>query len=367
MKMGFLSKWIAVISLIIISNMMGVYGQIEHSPTVSNNDLPTKITDTPFPMPGEQDSSKPNPTDNETHPPDYWRISPPVFTAGPAHTFDETAVKDPSIVYYKNQWHLFYTARGQEKYQISYAAAPTLAKLNSAPRTLLSQLRGNSDSYAAAPQVFYFTPQNTWYLIYQTRDSNYQPVYSTTQTIENPASWATPKPLVSKKDTGKWIDFWVICDNTTAYLFYTRNQNDVYIQTTSLEKFPDGFGNPKKEYSNLEEAVHVYKAKSKNEYHMIYELNVNQERSFGLATASSLAGPWKKVTDQYATGSQLRYPPDTDIWTEMVSHGEALRSGYDQRLEYDDRHPRWLIQGLFKNQNTGNYAERPWKLGIIEK
>ena len=100
---------------------------------------------------------------------------------------------------------------------------------------------------------------------------------------------------------------------------------------------------------------------------MIYELNVDNQRSFGLAIAENLAGPWNRTTDEYANGSQLWYPPNAEVWTEMVSHGEILRSGYDQRLEYDDQHPRWLIQGLLRSEYTGDYTQLPWKLGVIEK
>ncbi len=295
-----------------------------------------------------------------------WMVNPSIFTPGPAGTFDETAVKDPSIVFFDGNWHLFYTSRGLGEYQMAYAAS-SLNELNKAKRTVLKQLRGEKSSYAAAPQVFYFQPQKTWYLIYQTTDTNYQPVYSTTQTIENPQSWTAPKPVVQKNEKAKWIDFWVICNDTTAFLFYTRSHWDVYVQTTALKDFPDGFGNPQKVFSGVHEAIHVYKVKDKPEYHMFYELNIDKERNFGLAKANHLAGPWEKVTDYYATGSQLKYPENAEVWTEEVSHGELIRSGYDQRLEYDADKPQYLIQGILKRDHHGPYPELVWKLGVIEK
>jgi hypothetical protein len=296
-----------------------------------------------------------------------WFVSPPALTAGPKGAFDETAVKDPTIVFFEDKWHLFYTARGQNHYHIGYVAAPTLETLPNAPRTPLKQLRGQSDLYAAAPQVFFFKPRKTWYLIYQTRDSNYQPVYSTTKTIAKPDSWTKPKTLVKKDEKAKWIDFWIICDETTAYFFYTRSHRDVYVQSTSLKDFPNGFGNPRKVFSGIHEAVHIYKVKDKPEYHMLYELNIKGERSFGLAAAKHLPGPWKKITDQYAAGAQLKYPPNATVWTEEVSHGEFIRTGCDQRLEYNPEQVKFLIQGLRKKQHQGPYTQLPWKLGIIEK
>ena len=297
----------------------------------------------------------------------FWLVNPPALTPGPKGNFDETAVKDPTIVFFENNWHLFYTARGQNRYHLGYVAAPTLESLNKAPHIQLKQLRGQSDPYAAAPQVFFFKPQKTWYLIYQTRGSNYQPVYSATKTIAKPESWIPPEPLIKKDEKAKWIDFWIICDDTSAYFFYTRSHRDVYVQTTSLKDFPKGWSNPRKVFSGIHEAVHIYKVRDKPEYHMIYELNIKGERSFGLASAETLPGPWKKITDRYAAGPQLKYPPNAKVWTEEVSHGELIRTGCDQHLEYNPQNTQFLIQGLLKRDHQGPYPQRPWKLGIIKK
>lgn len=297
--------------------------------------------------------------------PDAWTVGEPVFLHGPAGTFDAVAVKDPTIVFFEGTWHLFYTARSQAEYSTGYVSAKTLADLQSAPRHQLKMIRGQ-EQYGCAPQVFYFAPQRKWYLIFQTFDSNYQPRYSTTATIADPESWSRPEPLLTKDAKAKWIDFWVICDDERAYLFYTQNHTDVMVRSTSLERFPEGWGESKPVFPAVHEAVHVYKAKGRSEYHMIYELNHGGVRSFGLATAEHLAGPWKKATDEYATGEQLTYVGQGKPWTEMASHGEILRSGYDQRLEYEPERCRWLIQGILRSERKGRYELLPWKLGVIE-
>jgi hypothetical protein len=51
----------------------------------------------------------------------------------------------------------------------------------------------------------------------------------------------------------------------------------------------------------------------------------------------------------------------------MVSHGEVLRSGCDQRMEYDPENFKWLIQGITRADLKGPYAMLPWHLGIMEK
>lgn len=299
--------------------------------------------------------------------PAAWTVAAPLLLPGKSGTFDETAVKDPTIVRHEGKWHLFYTGRGKDEYATGYVSAATLPGLRTARRFRLKQLRGKAGPYACAPQVLLFEPQKTWYLIYQTRDSNYQPMYSTTKTICKPESWTRPAPLVRKDDKAKWIDFWIICDDTTAYFFYTRGHRDVYVRTTSLQDFPRGFGEGRKVFSGVHEAVHVYRAAGRGEYHMLYELNRGGRRSYGLAVAARLPGPWKKVTDEFATGAQLRYPSDADVWTEMVSHGEMIRRGCNQRLEYDPSRAEFLVQGLLKSECRGPYPSLPWRLGIIRK
>jgi len=98
---------------------------------------------------------------------------------------------------------------------------------------------------------------------------------------------------------------------------------------------------------------------------MIYELNEEGMRSFGIAMAENLNGPWERVTDRYATGDQLKYVGNTGHWTEMVSHGEVIRSAYGERMEYEPNDCRWLIQGILKKEAKVSYSELPWKLGLI--
>ena len=50
----------------------------------------------------------------------------------------------------------------------------------------------------------------------------------------------------------------------------------------------------------------------------------------------------------------------------MVSHGEVIRTGYNQKLEYNPKDCRWIIQGIMKNELNVDYASLPWKLGIME-
>lgn len=294
-----------------------------------------------------------------------WIVSDPILEKGESGSFDETAVKDPSIVYFNNAWHLFYTARGNKEYTTAYVTAPHLKDLNKAPRFEMKTIRGKT-RYGCAPQIFYFEPHQKWYLIFQNRDSNYQPAFSTNTEINNPNTWTIHQNLLEKNSDKKWIDFWVIADKEKVYLFYTEGHNGVMVRSTNINQFPNNWGPAKMVFSNVHEAVHLYKVANKNEFHMIYELNNKGVRSFGLACAKNLEGPWEKVKNNYATGEQLYYGKNQQKWTEIVSHGEVIRSGYNQQLEYNPTNCKWLIQGLNKNDLGNDYPSLPWKLGIIE-
>jgi hypothetical protein len=227
-------------------------------------------------------------------------------------------------------------------------------------------IRGKT-RYGCAPQVLYYRPQRKWYLVFQNRDSNYQPMFSTTETISRPDSWSRPAPLVRKDSGAKWIDFWVIGDGKKTCLFYTEGHSGVIARSTEIADFPGGWGRPEKVFDNVHEAVHIYKVKGRGEFHMIYEMNNKGVRSFGLAKATALEGPWEKVTDDYATGRQLLCEGKAGAWTEMVSHGEAIRAGFDERMEYEPAGCRLLIQGILKKDSNLPYPSLPWKLGIITK
>ncbi len=288
-----------------------------------------------------------------------WRLCHPVLEPGPKGSFDETAVKDPSVVFFENRWHIFYTARGRNEYTTGYVAADSWEKLADAPRFELDGVRGSS-RYGCAPQIFFFRPQNRWYLIFQTTDENYQPMFVTTETLSDPQSWNTASNLLKKDTDDKWIDFWVLCDDASAYLYYTQEHDAVMVRQTALQDFPFGWGEATTVFHGVHEAVHVYKVQDQSVFHLIYERNTG-ERSFGLAFAPTPLGPWMKWDEHYATGTQLV----GESWSEVVSHGEAVRTGYDERLEYEPTDVTWLIQGLKHSEYVEPYPEMSWKLGII--
>jgi len=314
--------------------------------------------------------AKKPPAARTTPVPSKWLAGPPILLPGAKGAFDDRGVKDPTIVKHRGRWYLFYTISRKEPGGIGCVSAESLELLKTAPRHRLSQFEGKtSPSKGGAPQLFYFEPQKLWYLIYQTKDFNRQPVYSTTPTIDKPESWSRTKNLIPRGEPDvKWIDFWVICDDENAYLFYSRARKDVYVRSTRISDFPNGFGKAQIAFSPmphpLTEAVHIYKVAGEQQYHMFYETSPPGRggRRYGLATAPNLLGPWTRVADDYATGEKLLFPDPADRWTDVVSHGEMIRTGCNQRLEYDPADGRFLIQGRRFTDN----ADPAWSLGIIK-
>jgi hypothetical protein len=143
----------------------------------------------------------------------------------PATCPDDTyySIGDPSIVSYEGRWHLFCTVRGQERsHQIEYLSFPDWSSVGETDRTMLTM----HDGFYCAPQVFYFAPQQRWYLICQASDEACEPkygaAYATTTDIADADSWRSLQPLGSKPASGKaGLDFWIMCDDEKAHLFLT--------------------------------------------------------------------------------------------------------------------------------------------------
>jgi hypothetical protein len=311
-----------------------------------------------------------------------WRVGEPVFTASEGGGFDNTSVKDPSIVYYNGKWHLFYTGFGDGgQLHIGYVNASKLDKLNDGKRTMLAfENEDNPNNYYAAPDVFYFEPDKKWYLVFQGYWNDVQPLYSTTDDIEDPGSWTQPKDLMPKFEGNSWVDFYVICDDEYAYLTYSRNYNSVYYVKTRLEDFPAGFDHEnaqvmvEDDYVEFGEAAHIYKAKGLGEYHMIYEisdLRKNRMRYYVLYSSEEIGGPWELKYPVYAAKHSLGFGHKSSDWPEEVSHGEMIRTNYNQCPEYDPVNVRFLMQGILSKErgekyDPSKYWTLPWKLGILE-
>jgi endo-1,4-beta-xylanase len=282
-------------------------------------------------------------------------------------------IKDPSIVYYNGRYHVFASTAKEAGYNLMYLSFTDFNQASSATHYYLDASPIGS-GYRAAPQVFYFAPQKLWYLVYQ----NGNAAYSTNSDISNPNGWTAPKTFYSKMPTiiannignGYWVDMWVICDSSNCHLFSSDDNGHLYRSQTSISNFPNGMNEPviamqDSNKNRLFEAANVYKVN--NSYLLLVEaIGSDGRRYFRSWTASSLSGSWTPLADSesnpFARANNVAF--SGTAWSKDISHGEMIRSGYDQTMAVSPCNLRYLYQGLDPNA-SGSYNSLPWKLGLL--
>lgn len=304
-----------------------------------------------------------------------WSYGPPVVEARVADGVEFVSMKDPSIVRHGDKWHLFCTVRGPTRsHAIVYLSFADFSEANGAERQILPCHPG----YFCAPQVFYFTPHKKWFLICQAADESwgepaYRPAFATTTDIGDPDSWTKLQPMFEKQPEGvkAWLDFWVICDEVKAHLFFTSLDGRMWRAETSLAEFPRGWSTPEVCLTgDIFEASHIYRLKGQNKYLTLIEAqNGHGWRYYKAYVADRLDGDWHPLAagKDDAFASMLNVTPKADRWTDVVSHIELLRSGRDEKLEADPASLRFVFQGCLDKDRQGKaYGQIPWKLGLME-
>ncbi|HMC27734.1 MAG TPA: non-reducing end alpha-L-arabinofuranosidase family hydrolase [Verrucomicrobiae bacterium] len=303
----------------------------------------------------------------------HWTLGAPVLSAAKRSDDPCYSVKDPSVVYFEGRWHLFCTIRSVKRtHQIEYLSFDQWQNANAAPRHILTI----TNNYFCAPQVFYFTPHRKWYLIHQASDStrkpSLQPAFSTTTNIAEPASWTKPLLLYKEhpENIKAWIDFWMICDDSKAHLFFTSNNGLMWRAETPLSEFPSGWSRPVIVLrGDIFEASHTYRLKGENKFLTIVEAQAASRRYYKAYLADKLEGDWKPfaVTKGKPFAGPVNVRETASHWTDSFSHGELLRAGYDEHLEINPANLHFLFQGVSDSAQDGKqYGQIPWQLGLLE-
>ena len=312
-----------------------------------------------------------------------WTVGQPLLSVQPknlpASAADNpwVAVKDPSIIRYQDRWHLFCSLRkrkgGQGRIRIGCLS---FVNWKDAPEARWHLLK-LTDDYHGAPQVFYFTPHKKWYLIYQAADQSrkiaYGPCFSTSDNIADPTSWTLPAPLYQRKsdDVAAGLDFWIICDESKAHLFYTSLNGRMWRTETSLAKFPGGWSRAKVVLrGDIFEASHTYRLKGLDKFLTLIEAQAGPRRYFKAYIADKLDGEWKPLaaTKKKPFASPVNVRDAAAHWTDSFSHGELIRTRFDQTLEVDPADLRFLFQGASDSDRRGKgYGAIPWRLGLLER
>jgi len=300
-----------------------------------------------------------------------WVSSPPLISpqADPGQTI--YGVKDPSIVYVNGKYHVFMTTAGSSGWGLAYTSFDKWPEASSAKIVPLDK-SPMGPGYRAAPQIFYFAPQKTWYLIYQGAD----PLYSTSNDIGDPMSWSAPKPLfpvvpdIIKPPQGNgWLDFWVICDDKKCYLFSTDDHGRLLRSETDIGSFPNGFHHTvavmNEKTEDLFEASNTYRIANTQTYITLVEAMSPKGRYFRIWKSDGLDGKWEPFSsapmNTFASSGNVER-----LWSDGISHGELIRTNADQTMTIDPCQPiEYLFQGNDPAVRVSEYIKLPYRLGVI--
>lgn len=271
------------------------------------------------------------------------------------------SIKDPSIVKYNGTYHV-YATYFDTAYKSMYTS---FTDWNTAQQSPHVSMNGSRVGNTVAPQVFYFKPHKKWYLVTQWGGS-----YATTDDIANP-NWSAKQKLLQGEPTNA-LDFWVICNDTHCYLFFSRDDGVLYVSKTTIGNFPNfsGYSIAMEDHrgngsSYLFEASNVYKLDGQNKYLLMVEAYMNGPRLFRSWTSTSLDGPWSPLADTetnpFAGNNNVEWP--TGKWANGISHGELIRSGFDEKLTVDPCNLEFLYQG--ESGTASTYDRIPYKLGLL--
>jgi hypothetical protein len=301
-----------------------------------------------------------------------WSSTAPLISAIPDASHPIIAVKDPSVVFFNNLWHVYATTTDGAGWNMQYINFPTWQQAAAATPYYMDQTAG-FPGYRAAPEVFFFRPQNKWYLIFQSGP----PTYSTNADLSQPGNWTPPQNFFASQpaNVANWLDFWVICDSANCYLFFSDDGGGFYRSQTTIQNFPNGFSAPvlvmkSANAFDLFEASCTYNLQGLNQYLTIIEaIDGSGRRYFRSFVANQLNGDFtpnpnaNTSAQPFAGINNVTFDPGVTPWTTDISHGEMIRVGYDETLTLDPANLQFLYQGT--SSHPQNYIDIPWQLGLL--
>jgi hypothetical protein len=310
-----------------------------------------------------------------------WTTGAPVILPQPEKGREVVSAKDPSVLSYNGKYYVFYTTcdtKGAWSMQfISFKDWKDANKAKAYPKDNNPNLLG----YHCAPHVFYFTPQKKWYMVFQSG----QPQYSTNDNIDNPNGWTKPVDFFKVAPSGlekgqwgpEWLDFHVICDDKNAYLMFTGDNGRFYRSKTRLEDFPNGMSDPVlaikgEDRGSVFEGSVTYNVKGTGKYLTIIEAFTapTWDRFYRSWVADSLDGEWKEQAgtweNPFAGLMNVKFDEGVTPWTKDISHGELIRTGYDEKMELDPENIQFLFQGRAPESNGMQYHLLPYKIGLLK-
>jgi Glycosyl hydrolase family 62 len=302
-----------------------------------------------------------------------WKSSGVLVKPVNDETHTIVSVKDPTIVRFNDLWHVYATvySTSARTWSMVYFNFKDFADAPSAKLHFVDT-NPNLKGYHCAPQVFYFRLHKKWYLIFQSQ----HPQYTTADDLSKPETWPRPQDFFASKPASAprlWIDYWIICDDTHAYLFFTGDNGFMYRSRTKLEDFPKGMSDPEVALqgprNDIFEGSATYRIKGTNQYLTLVEA-IGPARYYRAWIADRLDGEWKPLPDltsfqkPFAGINNLTFEDGVAAWTRDISHGELIREGYDETLTIDPENLQLLYQGRDPAINA-RYEQLPYQLGLL--
>jgi Glycosyl hydrolase family 62 len=302
-----------------------------------------------------------------------WKASGALIKPISDDTHEIVSVKDPTVVYDKDLWHVYATtANKRGNWSMVYLNFKDWSEAANAKPYYIDN-NPNLRGYHCAPHLFYFRPHQKWYLVFQSQ----MPQYSTTDDISRPETWTKPVDFFEKKPASMPrlpIDYWIICDDTHAYLFFTGDDGNLYRSRTKIEEFPKGMSDPeiaiKENRNKLFEAGMTFKIKGTHKYLTLIEA-LSPARYYRAFTADYLDGEWTPLPDAdtfdkpFAGINNVTFEEGVASWTRDISHGELIRDSNDETMTIDPANLQLLFQGR-DPASRGDYSQLPYQLGLLK-
>jgi len=302
-----------------------------------------------------------------------WTSTGPLISPKNDSSHNMIAVKDPSTVYYNGQYIVYASSvNSAGNYGMEYLHFTDWSQAGAATPYFMDSNPNIGSGYHTAPQVFYFAPQNKWYLIFQSG----QPQYSTNSDPTQPQNWSAPKNFFASQPSSvsNWIDFWIISDSTNVYLFFCGDNGNFYRSSTSLANFPNGFNTPVIVYTdsefNLFEADNVYTVEQTGTYLADIEcIGSDGHRFFRALSATNLGGTWTalgntaNLNTPFLGAHNVTFQSGVSNWTSDFSSGGAVIDGYDSTDSINLNNLTFLYQGDVPNSDSYNLI--PWQLALV--
>ena len=274
------------------------------------------------------------------------------------------AIKDFTMVHYNNQYIVYMTYTPAAGGFLAAYMAP-FSDFSKAADAAQAVMPNNLPG--VAPELMYFTPKNTWVFTTQWCGGGF--CYTTGSDPTKPTSFsATTQSLLSENITPNApIDQVTICDDANCYLFYADDKGNIYRGSMAKASYPGKFSGTKKiisetDAAKLFEAVEVYKLKGQKKYLMIVECGY--PRYFRGFTATDLGGSWTPIANTRDAATPFAGKSNvTGGWSNDISHGEVVRTGYDEYREIDPCNLQMIYQGI--PTTSAAYDKLPYRMGLL--